>query len=248
MKIVWQIIGVLIVVSMLTGAIVWGYTMRPAERPCGAVTFIIADRDQRLYVTEGELDQLLRTAEIHPVGKALDHGVLHRIEQTVKRHPMVRTAESYASPRNEVRVRITQRVPLLKVVVPGDAYFIDTDRKVMPSRAAIKDTVLTATGAVGVQIATGQLADFAEWLQEHPYWQIRINHVAVHSPRMVYLYLRPKAAEEAHAQRIVLGTIHGYEQKMQKMRTFLENSGEAIRDKNYTEYDLRYEGQVIGRE
>jgi len=246
-KIIWQTVGVVIVLAAITGAVVWGYTMRPTERSCTSIQYIIEDKDERLYVTEQELDQLLRTAEIHPVGQSLDRGVLHRIEQTVVRHPMIRTAECYATPRNDVRVRITQRVPLLRVVNPGDTYFVDTDRKVMPSRAAVKDSVLVVTGAVGVQMATRQLADFSSWLQHHAYWQRRIDHVAVLSPRMVCLYLRPEAAQEAHAKRIILGPMNGYERKLAKMRTFLDNSREAICEKQYTEYDLRYKGQVVGR-
>ena len=247
MKSVWQIIGVVIVAAAMAGAVMWGYTMRPAERVCGGISYIIEDKDERLYVTERELDQVLQTAELHPVGKKIDKGVLHRIEQTIGHHPMVRTAECYTTPRDEVRVRITQRVPLLRVLIPGDTYLVDTDRKVMPARAAVKDDVMIATGAVGVQMATRQLADFAVWLQSEPYWEKKIDHVTVQSPKMVHLYLRSDAAHEAHARRLALGTIYGYERKMKKMRTFLDNSAEAIREKQYDEYDLRYKGQVIGR-
>lgn len=247
MRLVWQIIGVLVVVAMMVGAVLWGYAMRPTDHPCRSITYIIEDRDERLYLTEQELDQILRTSGLHPVDKPLDRGVLYRIEQTINHHPMVRTAECYTTPLNDVRVRITQRIPLVRVVNPGDSYFIDTDRKVMPSRAAIKDSVLMVTGAVGVQMVTKQLADVALWLQDEPYWQRRIDHVTVQSPKMIYLYLRNGAAQEAHARRIALGTLNGYERKMKKMRTFLENSEEAIRDKQYIEYDLRFKGQVIGR-
>lgn len=245
--IIWRIIGVVIVLAAMTGAIFWGYTMRPAGQVCRSVQYIIEDRDERLYVTEQELDQVLRAAERYPVDKALDRGVLHGIEQTIVRHPMIRTAECYATPRSDVRIRITQRVPLLRVVNPGDSYLVDTDRKVMPIRAAVKDSVLVVSGAVGVQMATKQMADFACWLQDKPYWKKRISHVVIQSPRMVYLYLRKDAAEEAHAIRIALGPIANYEKKLKKMQAFIANSADPIQDKQYIEYDLRFHGQVIGR-
>lgn len=232
--------------AMLT-AVVWGYRMRPMDKPCRSIQYIIEDRQSRLYVTERELDQLLRTSDIHPVGRSMDPGVLHRMEQTIVQHPMIRTAECYVTPRAEVKVRVTQRVPLLKVTKPGEEYYIDTDRKVMPARNSVKDSVLVATGAVGIQIATKQLGDFAEWLQDQPYWRRRIDHVAVQSPQMIYLYLRKAAKEESHASRLVLGSMREYASKLQKMRTFLENSADPIKDKQYIEYDLRYHGQVIGR-
>ena len=234
-------IGLVLVASMMVGAVLWGMAMRPSDAPCKAITYIIEDKDERLYVTEGELTQVLITENIYPVGRAIDRGLLHRIESAMRRHPMIRTAECYTTPRHEVRVRVTQRVPLLRVYKPGDAFIIDTDRKVMPVRASIQDSVLVATGAVGVQIASGDLADFAQWLQRNTYWQARIDHVYVQSPQKIYLYLKGTPT------RVVLGTMTGYERKLAKLRTFMENSPEQVKAKQYTELDLRYKGQVIGR-
>lgn len=226
---------------MMVGAVCWGYRMRPSDAPCSSITYVIEDEDERLYVTPRELDLLLQTENIHPVGRTIDRGVLHRIEETVRRHPMVRTSECYATPRNEIRVRVTQRVPILRVVKPGDAYLIDTDRKVMQARASVRDSVLVVTGAVGVQIASTQLADFAEWLQDNSYWRSRVDHVTVQSPQMVYLYLRDGQP------RVVMGSLYGYPRKLAKLRTFFERGTEATQDKHYTELDIRFRGQVIGR-
>ena len=227
---------------MLITAVVMGIRMKPSDVPCRSLTYLIEDRDARMYLTENELNQLLKTEKIYPVGRTIDQGLLYRIEKTILHHPMVRTADCYATPRSEVKVRLTQRIPLLMVAIPGDAYFVDTDRRAMPIRASVRDTVMVATGAVGPQMATHQLADFAEWLQDNKYWRSRIRHVHVKTPQMIYLYLKGE-----NQPRVVLGSMHRYEQKLAKLRTFLDNSAEAIKDKHYTEYDVRFKGQVIGR-
>lgn len=227
--------------GLLIAAVVCGYKMRPKSDVCRSIEYIIEDCSERLYLTEQELQQVLREENIEPVDRSVDQVSLHRIEKAITRHPMVRTAECYITPRNEVKVRLTQRVPLLRVQTPGDTYFVDTDRKVMPVRAAVRDSVLVVTGAVGVQSATHQLADFALWLQHTPYWQKRIHHVYVHSPQMIYLYLN------GEHPRIVLGAIRDYERKLTKLQTFLENSPEEVKQKTYTELDVRFRGQVIGR-
>ena len=216
--------------------------MTPTDAPCAALRYDIRDRNERMYLTEAELSRLLQTEDLYPVGRCLDRGILHRIERTIEAHPMVRTAECFVTPHNEMRVRITQRVPLLRVQTPGDTYIIDRDRQVMPVRAAVKDSVLIARGAVGVQIASKQLADFAEWLENDPYWESRVAYVQVQSPQMVYIYLRGMAVPRA-----LVGPMRGYERKLKKLRTFLEHSAEAIQDKHYREVDLRYKGQVVGR-
>ena len=227
---------------ILLTATVWGYRMRPADEPCRSLTYIIEDIDERQYVTPGDLNAILMANELYPIGRPLDAMTLHRIETTIAHHPMVRTAECYMTPQNDMRVRLTQRVPLLRVNVPGDAYIIDTDRRVMQARAVVRDSVMLVTGAVGVQMASGPLADFAQWLQDEPYWRQRIRYVYVASPQMIYLYIRGEKAT-----RVVMGNLRNYESKLAKLRTFLENSEEATRDKEYYEYDVRFRGQVIGR-
>lgn len=241
-RIMGQIIGVTLVAAVVIAAVLYGYRMRPTSATCPALEYIIEDQDERMYFTTAELDAMLRAEKIYPVGRTLDIGLLHRIEKAVAHHPMIRTAECYTTPRNEVRIRITQRVPLLMVAMPGDAYFIDTDRKTMPVRASVKDQVLVVTGAVGVQMAARQLADFALWLQDEPYWKARIHHLHVRNPQMIYLHLRGDS--QPH---VLLGTMNRYEQKLTKLRTFFENAGEALKGKNYIELDLRFKGQVIGR-
>ena len=229
--------------AMLLAAAIWGYRMTPTDTPCTALEIRITDKSERSYVTETELTQLLRNAGLYPVGRTMDVGALSRIEAAVKGHPMARTAECYMTPRNEVKVRLTQRVPLLRVETPAETYLIDTDRRVMPARECVKNKLLRVTGNVGPQMAVSQLADFAVWLRDNDYWRERVHHLHIQSPQMIYLYLK-----DTNAPRVVLGAMRDYESKLAKLRTFLENGKEATKDKQYYELDLRFRGQVIARQ
>lgn len=238
--------GIVIALTLMVLAVVYGYRSRPTDAPCKALEYVIEDSAERMYLTENELTALLQAEDIYPVGRTLNTVSLHRIERAVARHPMVRTAECYLTPRHVVKVRLTQRVPVLRVQTALDNYFIDTDRKVMQARAAIRDRVLLVTGTVGVQIASGVLTDFALWLQDEEYWTERIHHVQVASPQMVYLYLKDESGK-MREERIVLGPMRDYERKLNKLRVFLQNSAPEIQQKHYTELDLRFKGQVVGR-
>ena len=228
--------------GLLVAAVVSGYTARPAEKECRSLRYIIEDREERAYLTEVELTQLLRAKELYPVDRVVAPTTLHRIEQTIGRHPMVRTAQCYITPRGEMRIRITQRVPILRVQTPIEVYYIDSDRRVMEARESVKDRVPVVTGNVGVTMASHGLADFAQWLQKDEYWRARIHHVHVQNPQWVYVYLRGE-----NQPRVVLGALRGYESKLSKLRTFFEDGQEALKDKQFTELDLRFKGQVIGR-
>ena len=241
-RIIWSCVGITVMAGLMAAAVVWGYISRPTDKPCDGIEYIIEDRAERMYLTESELTSMLKSQEIYPVGKQLNAVALHRIEKAVLQHPMVRTAECYLTPKHIVKVRLTQRVPVLRVRTPYETFLIDTDRKVMQARSSVRDEVLLATGNIGVQIASGQLADFASWLAEQPYWQERIHHLYVQTPVMVYLYPR-----ESQQPRVVMGAMRGYERKLKKLRTFYQNIPQEVKEKNYTEMDVRFDGQVIGR-
>ena len=234
------------VVLLLIVAASWGKRETPSTSVCRSIAYIVEDADERMYVTSDELSLLLQKEEVYPVGKAQNIISLQGIEQAIRQHDMVRTAECYMTPRQEVKVRLTQRVPLLRVQTPGEAFLIDEDRKVMPAKAVVKDKVLVANGAVGVQIASNELADFALWLQSNRYWRRRVHHVYVQTPQMVYVYLKNDTSAYA-GERVLMGPMKEYERKLAKLRTFFEKGEEAIQDKNYTELDVRFKGQVIGR-
>ena len=71
--------------ALLLAAVMWGYRMRPTDGVCASMAFIIEDRAERLYVTEGELTSLLQAEGLYPVGRKLDIVSLHRIEKTIAR-------------------------------------------------------------------------------------------------------------------------------------------------------------------
>ena len=241
-QIIWKSVGIGVTALLLVTAVVWGYRMTPRSVPCTALRYTINDKDERLYLTEDELTTMLKTERLYPVGMPLDHISLYRIEQAVARHPMVRTAECYLTPRNEVRVVLTQRVPLLRVQLLEDGYLIDTDRRVMQARASVNDPVLVVTGNSTVQLASGVLADFAKWLRRDAYWRMRIKRVQVMNPHLFVLHMT-----DPQAPQIILGDMNGYAHKLRKLRTFFDNGEEETAGKQYKVLDIRFRNQVIGK-
>ena len=141
-----------------------------------------------------------------------------------------------------MRIRVTQRVPLLRVQLLEDGYLIDTDRRVMQARAAVNDPVLVVTGNSTVQLASGVLADFAKWLRRDAYWRMRIKRVQVMNPHLFVLHMT-----DPQAPQIILGDMNGYAHKLRKLRTFFDNGEEETAGKQYKVLDIRFRNQVIGR-
>ena len=235
-------LGVTFTAMILIAAVVCGYVMKPMVQPCQSIEFIIEDADERMYITNEELTQLLIRQGIHPTTRHIDSIGLYLIERAIKNHPMVQTAECYLTSQDEVKVSLKQRVPILRVQTPKETYFIDSKYRKMPMREAIKDEVLEVSGNVEEQLAATELADFALWVKDSKYWRERIRYVHVETPQMVFIYL----CGDNHP-RIMMGTLRDYERKLAKLRTFLERGQDVIGDKIYHELDVRFNGQVIAR-
>lgn len=238
----WRIVGVCVVAIVLLVALSWGKKQTPRSVLCNAIEYDFRDGTQRMYVDEGELNRLLDKELLYPVEKPLSTVALYRMEQIISHHPMIRKAECFLTPKNIVRVQITQRVPLLRVQKQGEIYFIDTERHKMEMRASITDKVLIVQGAVSEELASTELADFAKWLKTNKYWRERVKYVDMKTPKMMHIYLN-----DPQQPRIIVGEIDGFKTKLAKLRTFFDNGAEATQDKHYTELDLRFKDQVIGR-
>jgi len=234
------IVAAVIVVGYTIGVAVW--TNRQANKHiCPSLEITITDFGRRQYVTQEELLKLLKRDSLYPVGVPAAKVSIQRIEEAVQAHPMVRKAECYMNQSGSVRVRLSQREPILRIVTGDVSYFVDRDQTVMPIRESVRTPVLLATGNIGERMACNELAQFALWLEKEPYWQAKIQRVQVVNPRMVYLLQKPDGTH------LILGEMTGFRGKMNKLRKLYDRGFEQIGWQTYKEIDLRFKGQVVGR-
>lgn len=219
---------------------IWS-SRRTSQLPCPGLEITITDLDERQYVTVEELSLMLQGQGLYPVKKPIASISTEAIERAIAAHPMVRKAECYQTQAGTVCVRLLQRIPVLLVVTGNDSYYVDIDRKRMPIQESVKTPVLLVQGNVGERMAKQELTDLAMWIYDNPYWQEKIASVYVVNPKMVYLIQKP---DETH---LILGEVSGFRRKLGKLRTLYDKGFEQIGWRTYKEIDLRYTGQVVGR-
>lgn len=237
--IIASVSAVLVVTTMFATAI-WA-SHQPIQEACSGLKVEITDSLNRRFVESSELRQLLYREGLSPKGKPMADISCQAIEDCLLSHEMIRTAECFKTTRGVVRVKITQRVPAMHVVSNEGSYYVDVDRKIMPVRKAIDVDVPVFKGVVGKRAATEEYYDFAKWLSEDKYWSSRIQCVQVQNPKHLVL------AQKDNPSKIILGDLCEYVEKMGKLQKLYTKGFDQIGYKNYREYDLRYNGQVIGR-
>ena len=231
--------AVLVAVAVVTAAL-W-VSHIPDDTVCQQVEIVLCDSAEYQFVSENELLRVLKSQGLLPVGRKMDEVSCHEIETAISQHDMVRTAECYELSDGTLRVRATQRVPLLCVQTAEGKYFVDMDRRVMPARPSIQMSVPIIKGVVGQRAATQEYYDFVQWLNSDRYWRDRITHIHVRNPKYVVL------AQREVQGNIVLGELTDYQNKMDRLRKLYVKGFDEIGYQPYKEYDVRFEGQVVGR-
>ena len=239
-KTIISVVSAVLLVATLSVAAAWA-AQRPAQLPCAWLRVEVTDSLERRFVESDELYRLLKREGLLPKGLSMEEVSCQAIEDCLMSHDMVRTAECFKLVSGGVCVRVTQRVPALYVMSNEGAYYVDTDREIMPVRQTIDVDVPCFKGAVGKRAATEEYYDFALWLSNNRYWKSRVQNVQVVNPKSLVL------TQKDNKGRILLGDLDEYEQKMDKLQKVYTKCLDEIGYKNYREYDLRYKGQVIGR-
>lgn len=231
-------------VVVCCGAVLVGGVWSSAQKddsPCTAVQIVVRDSMERQFVQVDELEGYLKLYRLYPQGLLMNQIDCQAIEQCLQDHDMVRNAECYKSPLGVVRVEVTQRVPVLCVMTAEGCYYVDSDREVMPARKSVDVDLPVFRGAVSERAAKEEYYDFVEWLQGNHYWRELISDVYVQHPRYLLLTQRGQKA------KIVLGALDGYADKLARLRKLYTHGLDEIEHPDYREYDLRFEGQVVGR-
>lgn len=233
-----------VAVALCCGAVLlggaWCSTLDD-ESSCSEVRIVVEDSLQRQFVDTDELTRYLQHKQHYPLSQTMQQIDCHAIEQCLMKHDMVRKAECYKSPFGKVHIVVSQRIPMLQVVTHDAIYYVDSDRRVMPMRKQMDVTVPVFKGAVSQRAATEEYYDFVVWLNRNRYWHERIQCIHVSSPKHMVI-------NQKEGARIILGALDGYADKLGKLqKLYTKGLGKMNNHPTHREYDLRFNGQVVGR-
>lgn len=211
------------------------------ESLCTEVRVVVEDSLQRQFVDTDELVRYLQSKKHYPLKQTMQQIDCHAIEQCLLKHDMVRNVECYKSPFGKVHIVVSQRIPILQVVTNDGLYYVDSDRRIMPVRTPNAIAVPIFKGAINQRAATEEYYDFVTWLSTNRYWNERIQSIHISTPKHLVIHQKGEGA------RIILGELDGYAEKLDKLQKLYTKGFDKIGYPTHREYDLRFNGQVVGR-
>ena len=235
----WVKISLVVLVIGYLSFAVKMFAYKSDETICPRIRVTIADAQNLNFVSKEDVQNLLQDKSVYPIGVRLDHINTDRLENYLKGKSRIKTAECFKTPNGELNVRVTQREPILRVKgIYGD-YYVDSERKMMPTSTIFTAYVPIATGYVTKELALGELGEFALFLRDHSFWNAQIEQIDVAKNGEVTLV--PRVGD----QLILMGTLENYQDKLDRLYALYVNGFNKIGWNKYKQITLKYEGQVV---
>ncbi|MDR2495887.1 MAG: cell division protein FtsQ/DivIB [Tannerellaceae bacterium] len=236
-----RIIAVIASLCLLAYIVIATVFLKKAEREetCLEMQTVIRSRNDKPLISEADIVASLKKADLYPVGKSLSLVNTDRIELEVMRIGLLSDVEAYKTPANIVKLSVTEKVPILRVMTSGSDYYVDRDGGMMPANPKYATYVPLAAGYVEKSLATSDLYEFALYLQEHDFWNNQIEQI----------YIRPDGEVElvprAGNHRIILGRFERFEEKLNHLKLFYEQAIPKMGWEKYSNINLKYKNQIV---
>ncbi len=241
-KIDWKKVAtmtVIVAIIVYVSASVVLYANSYKYRICTKCEVTVADSLELRFVTDREILKLLRGSEVKIEGITAHFTNLAQIEAMLESKSRIKKAECYFTPSGKAQVVILQREPILRVMTDRSNYYVDREGALTQVAEKFAAYVPIATGHISKPLAKGDLYKFALYLYENEFWNAFIEQIDVDSHGVVVLV--PRVGN----QIIRLGTLAGYEKKLNKLLTLYTKGFNKIGWNNYKMINLEFDGQIV---
>ncbi len=194
---------------------------------------------ENLFITYEAVNKLLiqnlDTSQIQSV----DSLFLNDLEKKVRSNKMIRNADIYKTIDGKIGAVITQRTPILRVVMGKESYYLDEEGKIMPLSDNYSARVPIISGEIS---KTQDLIDLAYKINKDAFLQKQVTGIEqIHKENGDQFNLKTRIGD----QLIVLGTIFNFQEKKNKLKAFYQK---ALSDSILEQYDtinLKFKNQVV---
>lgn len=209
------------------------------DRLCQGIEVIVRDSLDKHFVNETDLISLLKRDGLSPFNKMLSSINTDSIEKRLTKNEMIAKAEAYKTPSGKIKLEVTQKMPILRVMSTNGAYYIDNNGTTMPISKRYVAQVPIVTGYVEKDFAENELYKFALFLQDNEFWDNQIEQICVFPNKDVELIPR------VGRFRIVLGSLDDFEGKLKKLKLFYDQAIPKVGWEKYSVIDLKYKNQIV---
>ena len=238
MKTAFKIFLLLAIAGYLVVA-VWKFASQAEDRICEGVNVEILDSIADGFITESFIRSLLTRNNISPEGMKMSEINLEQIEELMLGESHIESASCFYNAAGALCIKVVPQRPVLHVISQnGDDYYLSSTGLTMPT-ASFNVNLCVATGRISKQFASERLLEMALFIHDNLFWREQIEQIHVLSPERIVLY--PRVGQHV----IELGSIDGFQEKLDRLRIFYRKGLERVGWNKYSTISLAYDGQIV---
>ena len=208
-------------------------------RLCKGVDLHITDSLHFDLIDKDMIEALLQEHSMDPVGLPLEQIDLERIEATLLLHPLVGNVQCYKTSGDMLRINISSKVPLVRVMNSrGQDFYVDSKGEIL-SQHSLAVQLPVATGYIDRRFASDQLLKVVKAIDRSEFWKAQVEQINV--TRDGQIELVPRVGDHL----LILGTADNVESKLERLMNFYEKGLDNVGWNKYRSISVAYENQVV---
>lgn len=226
---------------------------------CTKVDVSIVDGSGNFFVDEEDIVGVVNEGRNNNSGNLMSDINIGLLEAQIEKHPSIEKAEVYRCIDGRLKVDISQRKPIVRIVnYNGESYYLDTKGAMMPLSDRYTARVPVATGSLNTPYLRNYTTDvslpeddlgrksvladvykLAKLINDDEFYQVLIEQIYVDSDNLFYLV--PKTGPKI----IEFGSFKDADEKFFKLMA-MYRSGMSLKGWNsYKKINLKYKDQVV---
>ncbi|MEX0882423.1 MAG: cell division protein [Cyclobacteriaceae bacterium] len=201
------------------------------------------------FVDENEVIRLLKNAYPALEKKGSSKGIpLHELEKKVESHPFIKNAEVFMDLKGKVIVKVSQHVPLARIVRPlaADGY-ISREGKILPISSKYTSRVLVLEGRKASELlqqkdlttSHPELMNLLLFIERDNFWKAQISGMEIQNNGELNLY------QQVGKQTIEFGKPMEIEMKFKKINTYYKKILPLKGWNTYNRVNVKFKDQII---
>lgn len=232
----------IVVATLMSGYILFAsfyFSEGRQDMSCKSLQVVVKDSLEKHFISESDLVGLLKKKQLDPRNKPMKSINTELIEEELLKNEMISDIQAYKTPAGIIKLEVIQKMPILRILSANGNYYVDNQGTTMPISSRYVAYVPVVSGYVEKSFAVSGLYKFALFLQENEFWNDQIEQIYVHSDREVELV--PRVGNH----RIMLGTLDGFEEKLEHLKLFYEQAIPKMGWEKYSMINLKYKNQIV---
>ena len=210
------------------------------DKVCENFKVLVKDSLDKQFIQTADIEQLLKRVKLHPIGKPPSDINTMEMEEAISTNKLVKSVEVYVTQSGSIIASIHQRNPVLRIISHGDgSYYIDSERQQMPTSQYYTVYLPLATGYITEEFAQNELYDFVMYISNSSQWDPWIEQIVVDQHQKIQIV--PRAGDF----KVTLGSLNDYEEKLDKLKLFIDKGLNVVGWNRYLEVNLEYSNQVV---